>query len=128
MPDLDPSELLDLIDTVRLLTGDDETSPMFSELEVRRLLTLTGFNPLRAAAQALDIMATSETLLAKKISSQDLSVDGPAVAAELRRQATELRRQADAEDEAATGYAFEIVEAPYGLPRHPPELTEFGTW
>lgn len=61
-----------------------------------------------AAAQALDTIATSEALISKKIRTQDLSTDGPAVAAELRARADELRNQADLS-------AFDIVDFDPGL-------------
>lgn len=63
----------------------------------------------RAAADVLDAMATSEVLLAKKIRTQDLSTDGPAVAADLRKQAAVLRGKADAADAADDEGFFEII-------------------
>lgn len=113
---------------IRLLIDDTNTdSPVFSDAELNAFLDLNDDSVLRAAAQALLMIAGSEARLAKKITSQDLQTDGPAVAAELRAQAKALRLQAD-EDEAATSGAgvFEIVEYPYGQAATP-ELTE-PTW
>lgn len=62
----------------------------------------------RAAADALDAMGTSELLASKKIRSQDLSTDGPAVAAALYKKAAELRLRAD-EVDAADGSFFEVI-------------------
>jgi len=49
--------------------------------------------------------------LSKKIRTQDLQTDGPAVAEELRKRAEALRKQADTID-PATGepFAFDIVD------------------
>lgn len=99
---------------VRLLI-DDADANVFSDLELATFLNLNGGSVLKAAAQALLMVAGSEVRLAKKITSQDLQTDGPAVAAELRAQAKQLRAQAD-EDAAAAAEVgvFEVVEYPYG--------------
>lgn len=90
---------------VRLLTADlDETNPLVTNEVIAGYLALHEDNHYLAAADVLDAMATSEVLLARKIRTQDLSTDGPAVAAELRKQAVELRARASAEDSF-----FEIV-------------------
>lgn len=95
----------------RLLTADlDEASPLLTDEILNGYLELNGDNPYRAAADALDAMATSETLLAKKIRTQDLSTDGPAVAADLRKRAYWLRNKADADDREA-GSLFEVIPA-----------------
>lgn len=57
----------------------------------------------RAAAEALDAIAISETLIGKVIRSQDLSTDGTKVAASLRAQADRFRARADDEEYASTG-------------------------
>lgn len=105
---------------VRLLIGDTDRS-IFDDDEIQAFLDLNT-SPRRAAAQALDTIAVSEVLLSKKITSQDLSTDGPAVAEALRKLAASLREQADREDEAAATF-FDIVEWPYGQAAMP-ELTE----
>lgn len=92
---------------VRLLTADlDEAAPLISDDVLTGYLTLNGDAPLLAAADALDAMATSEVLLARKIRTQDLATDGPAVAAELRRQATVLRARFEAENSDFTIVGF----------------------
>jgi hypothetical protein len=94
----------------RLLSVDlDEANPLLSDEMLLGYLDLHGDNPYLAAADALDAMATTEVLLAKKDRTQDLATDGPAVAAELRKQAAYLRGKA-AEDAAAAdpGY-FEVI-------------------
>ena len=87
-----------LIGKVRLLTADlDTDAPLVSDDYLQGYLALNGDNVLLAAADVLDAIATSEVLVAKKIRTQDLSTDGPAVAAELRAQADKLRVRSEAE-------------------------------
>lgn len=110
---------------VRLLISDTDTSNrFFSTSEIDDFLAMNASSVRRAAAQALDTMAANEAMVSKKIRTQDLSTDGPAVAEALRKQAAELRRQADAgEDSDGDSFGFEIVEyTPY--PQRP-ELTEW---
>ena len=84
------------IQYIRILAVDTGAVPIFSDQEITTLLTREkSFKA--AAARMLDLIAGSELLLSKKITTQDLSTDGPAVAAELRRMATSLRKEA-AED------------------------------
>lgn len=62
----------------------------------------------RAAADAIDSLANNEALILKKIKTEDLETDGPAVANALRAGARNLRLQADDEDVAA-GTTFDII-------------------
>ena len=98
------------IEWVRLLIDDPETGGVFDLSEIRLFLTTAG-HPLLAAADALDVLATSEVRLSKKITTQDLETDGPAVAAELRKQAAALRdryarQRAELYDDAPTVFTF----------------------
>ena len=116
--------LHDEIDYVRLLIGDAVADPILSDDELMTLIQRGG-GALYAAADALDAIATSEVLISKKISTQDLSTDGPAVAAELRKQAAALRARADQQvakvNEEAWGMAiFDPNQRPTK-----PELTEW---
>lgn len=90
------------VGTVRLLISDiDDSSPLFTDDEITRFLTLEGDDPYRAAAIALNVIAGNETLRLKYIRSKGLELDGPAVGRELRQQAKVLRDQAadrDAEE------------------------------
>lgn len=100
----------------RLLIADtDVTNQVLTDDQVTGFLAMHGVSfaytetaPMwlvrRAAAEALDAIATSETLVGKVISSQDLSTDGPKVAASLRVQADRLRvlaasEQVEADDD-----------------------------
>ena len=82
------------IDYVRLLIADQGFPPLLEDYQLGLLIDQGG-STLHGAADALDAIATSEVLIAKKITTQDLATDGPAVAAELRKQATALRARAD---------------------------------
>lgn len=95
---------------VRLLILD--TSPveadwLFSDAQLNALLDLNDDSVYSTAAAALRTVALSEVLLAKKIRTQDLQTDGPAVAAELRAQAAVM----DARAAAAQASHFEVVPA-----------------
>lgn len=101
---------------VRLLITDvDEAFPLFTDAQLTALLSAEGDVVKRAAALALETVATSETLIGKKITTQDLSTDGPAVATALMKRAEALRKQADEETgETADPYAygFDFVDFP----------------
>lgn len=106
-------------DDVRLLIADTSAANrMFSLRQIAQFLRLNGDNTRRAAAQALDVMASNEAMVSKVIKTQDLSTDGAKVADALRKQAAELRRQADDGEDGSDDSGFEIAEFdPY--PRHP---------
>lgn len=108
---------------VRHLIADLDASPLLTDEQLAVYLDLNGSNVRRAAADALEAIAVSETLVSKKIRTQDLATDGPAVSAELRALAARLRARAD-EVEAIAG-EFEIFDIVDTLPRRrSPELTE----
>lgn len=105
---------------IRLLISDTGTDPVFTDDEIAAFLAHeTG--PKRAAARALLTIAANEALLAKKITTQDLATDGPAVAEALRKLAAQLRAEADTDDQSAQ-WGMEIV-APGRRCR--PELAEW---
>ena len=97
----------------RLLSADlDESALLLNDEILNGYLALNADNPYRAAADALDAVATSATLLDRKIRTQDLQTDGPAVAAELRKKAAALREQADLALYLAEGSHFEVIGGP----------------
>jgi hypothetical protein len=103
---------------VRLLISDvDPARRVLSDDDILTFLNLEGDVVKLAAAQALDAIASSETLVGKVIRSQDLSTDGAKVAADLRAHAASLRAQAVAEGDDAGG--FDVV----GFGHRRPELT-----
>lgn len=103
------------VDDVRLLVGDlDPESQLFTDNQMLSFLRLAEGSSYRAAAEALRVMARSEVMISKKITTQDLSTDGPAVAAELRKQAAELDAKADALDAAGEGSFAAFIPGPGG--------------
>ena len=109
------------IDRVRHLIGDlDPDDQALTDAQLQVYLDLAGDVRL-AAADALDVIATSETLVGKVIRTQDLQTDGPKVAASLRAHAATLRDQARADDEV------DIFDVVYPGPLRRPEATEWPT-
>lgn len=97
---------------VRSLTADlDPVKPLLTDPQLWGFLTLYTGNPKRAAARALRTVAASEVLVGKKITTQDLTTDAPAVSAELRALAAELwaEAEADAAAEAESDESFMFV-------------------
>jgi len=101
---------------VRLLTADlDESAQLLTDDQLDGFLAMAGGAVRLAAAEALEAMATSETLVARKITTQGLALDGPAVAADLRKRAAVLRVQHQADlDEAAAADLGYITVYPAG--------------
>lgn len=85
---------------VRLIIGDlDPDNQIFGDPELEGFLALTDDSVKRGAAEALDTIASSEALVSKKITTQDRSADGPAVADALRKHANALRARAKEEED-----------------------------
>lgn len=87
----------DAIDLVPPVAGQGEYV-WFSDDDISAVLGIYGDNPKRTAARLLLTVAGSQALLLKKWSADDLSVDGPAIADQLRRIAAQLQEEADAGD------------------------------
>jgi hypothetical protein len=98
---------------VRLLIGDtDEATAdnqLFQDNEIDTFLSMEGSTVRLAAALALETMASSEAFITKRIRLLDLTTDGPAVAAELRKRAESLRSQEDEDGEF--DYAEWVLDA-----------------
>lgn len=99
---------------VRLLTADLSEPPLVNDEAVEGYLGLYEEQTpqialWRAAADILDAMGTSDVLMSRKLRTQDLATDGPAVQAALHKKATQLRTKAD-EAEAAEGSFFGVVQ------------------
>ncbi len=120
-----PEELASAVAYVRLLIGDtDNLNYILSDVEVGLFVTNSPADTRMAAAAALDTIANVEALLSKKIVTQDLSTDGPAVAKALRDGAALLRAQVRAEKaDVEDAYGFQVVDLQPACPRVP-ELTE----
>ena len=123
MPDITPPNYSTAVGQVRLLIPDVEQldnpkdpaadpAYIFNDDQIQAFITLYNDNVKRAAAQAKLVLATSEALISKVIKTDDLSTDGAKLGAELRAQAAELRKEADADDLADASDAFDIVTFP----------------
>lgn len=93
---------------VRLLVPDnDSANYVFDDNEIDAFLALEG-DVRRAAALALETIASNEALTLKVIRLLDVQTDGRAVSDALLKRAEALRKQAD--DADAVGGAFDIAE------------------
>jgi hypothetical protein len=90
---------------------------ILSDADITSLLSLEGSNVKLAAAQGLDIIASSEALVQKRITLLDIKTDGPAEARALREHAKALRQQVedgfDPTGEGLVDYA-EMGLSPFG--------------
>lgn len=119
---------LALIRQVRVLIADVGSDPLLDDLTIDAYLELNlvaGVPNVRlAAADALEAIAVSEVLVSKKIRTNDLTTDGPAVSAELRVLAKQLRDRAEREIDAADAYdGFDLVGTLPSCACGRPELT-----
>lgn len=113
---------------VRLLISDvNESTPILTDDQITGFLTINTQAVKRAAADALDAIATSEALVSKAITANGLTTDGPAVAKALRDQAKALRDQATIDDETGDAFQVGVVEFDDGE-TWPPELGPWPRW
>lgn len=95
---------------IRLLIFDtDSTNYVFEDAEIDVFYDVEGSSIKRAAALALETMASNEAFVLKVIELMDLRTDGAATARALLARAKLLRSQADDEEYADDG-AFEWAE------------------
>ena len=105
---------------LRLRIADTTEPPLLTTDQLRALWDVAP-GPWSAAADALEVIAVSEVLVSKKIRTQDLQTDGPAVAAELRAQARNHRDLARRDlDDANLFDGFDVIDtvAPARRPEH----------
>jgi hypothetical protein len=128
-PDVAPPPTLDpatSIGMVRLLVPDrDLANLIFADADIAAFLVMEGAVVKRAAASALETVASNEAMVSKVIRSQDLATDGAKVSDALLKRAAELRRQADQDDPDTAGN-IDIIEFkdPFTR-RYPAEAAEF---
>lgn len=95
---------------IRLLIPDtDAAAHVFEDIEVATFYALEG-SLKGAAALALETIASNEAMTLKVMKLLDLQTDGAKVADSLLKRAAELRKQADREEAAEGGGAFDIAE------------------
>ena len=100
------------IGKVRLLIPDSSANYVFEDAEITAFLGMES-GVKRAAALALETIASNETLVLKVIRLLDLSTDGAKVADSLLKRAALLRQQADGEAmdaELASGGMIDIAQ------------------
>ena len=95
---------------VRLLIPDNQQEGYIFEDEEIDAFLLMESSVRRAAALALETMASNEAYVLKVITLLDLKTDGAKTAEALMKRAKVLRDQADREDDATDGGLFDIAE------------------
>jgi hypothetical protein len=122
-----PVDVQTLAGKVRLLVGDTDPSPLvpevagqgeyawYSDTELEALGSLNGDSPKRTALWLLSMVAVNQALLLRKWTSEDLQVDGPAIAAGIEKTIARLSKDVEREEQEAASY-FDLV-APDPAPR-----------
>lgn len=113
-PDLTPPDYSTAVGQVRLLIPDveqlgDTPAYIFSDSQITAFLSMYSNSIKRAAAQAKLVLATSEALINKVISTYDLKTDGAKLGAELRAQAEALRQEAIEDEQEDANDILTIV-------------------
>lgn len=120
--DVNPVDPTTPVGQVRILIGDtaqkvDPAAPtlpaqyIFSDAFIQGFISLNPLNIRFAAADAVDTLASNEALVSKKIRTESLQTDGPAVANALRMHAENLRTQGKLElARADQSEVLEIVD------------------
>lgn len=119
------------IPDVRQLDGeyiftDEEIQSFIDDNIAESLEEPFSYEIRRAAAWAMIAIANDETLILKKIKTEDLETDGPAVGKQLLAAAQELLKRAEIDEVTASRREdFLIVTNPYA-PSPPPYLAVNG--
>jgi len=120
IPDITPPDYSTVVGQIRLLIPDVEqlanlsdsaidAAYIFNDSQIQAFATMYSNNVKRSAAQAKLVLATSEALINKVISTYDYKTDGAKLGAELRAQAAELRAEADNDDQYDSYETFIVV-------------------
>jgi hypothetical protein len=103
---------------VRLLIPDTQASPnhVFEDEEIDAFLSLGGSNVRLAAAQALEVIASSEALKLKVLKVGDITTDGAKLSDALLARAKALRDEvAEGDPDDADSLPFAIAEQAHGI-------------
>ena len=96
---------------VRMLIPDRvEDSAIFQDNEIDAYLSMNDSNVRRAAAEALETIASDEVMTLKVMSTLDLTTNGASVSSALLERAKVLRAKADDDDNADEGGGFDYAE------------------
>jgi len=105
--------------------SDEELQSFIDDETADGVLESRSFRIRRAAAWAMIAIANDENLILKKIKTEDLETDGPAVAKQLLASAQELFRRA--EDEAAQEAEI-FIAVPNPFTPSPPPFRGTAAW
>jgi uncharacterized protein YpbB len=119
-PDVTPPDYSTQIGQVRLLIPDTDqlanpadpsqaASYIFDDSQIQAFVTMYVGSIKRAAAQAKLVLATSESLINKVITTYDLKTDGAKLGAEIREQAKLLREEAIEDEQEDANDTFTVV-------------------
>lgn len=109
---------VDNVELVRLLTGDKTFGEyIFTDGEMESFLELNNGNVYRAAADALDAIASNAAYTLKVLTILDITTNGQATADAIRASAAALRSKADADDANAIVCGVATIVRPQ-LPTH----------
>jgi len=96
---------------VRMLIPDRvEDSAIFQDAEIEAYLDMNDSNVRRAAAEALETIASDEVMTLKVMSTLDLTTNGASVSSALLERAKLLRSKADDDDAGEEGGGFDYAE------------------
>lgn len=110
-----------MIEDVRLLIPDiDPDDQIYTDAQIEGFLRLAKNNPFRAGSLAVGSLSVDEAITYKVIRTDDQSINGAVVAAEIRKRAQELEFLARRDEELDAEEFFSIVRP---QPQHfAPEL------
>lgn len=103
-----------------IIPDNNESTYVFEDDEIEAFYAIEGSSLKRAAALALETIASNEAMVLKVIRLLDISTDGAKVADSLLKRAALLRKQAD-DEEVAADAGFDIAEmvfSPFGYWQH----------
>lgn len=115
-----PINTATLAGRVRLLVGDTDATALvpaipgqgeyawYSDAELEALGTLNDNNPKRVAVWVLSMVAINQALLLRKWTSEDLQIDGPAIAVGIEKTIARLSKEIELEHDKDDAY-FDLV-------------------
>ena len=99
------------IGKVRMLIPDRvEANAVFSDEEIQAYLDMNDSNVRKAAAEALETIASDEAMTLKVITTLDISTNGASTSDAILRRAALLRQQADEADAGEEGGMFDYAD------------------
>lgn len=127
--------VMDEIELVRLLIPDiDPNNQIFSNDQIAGYIVAANGNRYRAASLAVGALSVDEAVTYKVIKTDDQSINGAAVAAEIRKRAQDLEYLARREDELSGEAVFIVsypqpqITAPELIPVAPNDLPYWEAW